>query len=274
MLSRKARVVVEDLELFLVWRVVVKPAGPIRRIRRVFVPAEEPVRSGHGGGVWFRLPGAGSLPVPFGNGMTPSHKPQYRAWTEAETLRLQELAGDMPFLMVCQQFNGWAVRNGIPPRSTSSLEKRLRRLGTSRRTHGSWLCVGDVARMLGKNRSTVLLWATNGWIRHHKAGSCSSVSRDDLIRLARERPRLYAGADRSNLLLLLEDEDLVTEILRQFPRRYCATGRGRRVRWMDTGQEFPTCRAAAKAANLHYTSVSKAIREGRPAAGLRFEAID
>lgn len=205
--------------------------------------------------------------------MTGSHKTQYRVWTDAEAWRLQELAGDMPFVMVVRQWNIWATANGIPHRTAHSMRKKLRSLGASGRACGSWLCVGDAAQMLGKHRSTILLWAQEGLVRYHKNGPHSCVNRDDIIKLARERPLLFAGVDRDNLLLVLEDEDLVDSILEQHPFAYCGTGRGRRVRWVDTGQVFSTYREAAKAANLHYTAVSKAVRQGRPAAGLRFELV-
>ena len=213
--------------------------------------------------------------MPFGIGMAARHKPQYRAWTPAETLQLQELAGDMPFVYVAQQFNNWASRHGIPHRSVASLHKKLRALGGSCRCSGTWLQIGDVAQMLGKSRSTISLWCHNHpWIRYHKAGHNSSVNRDDLIRLARERPQLYAGTDRDNLILLLEDEELADSILERFPRRYWAKGRGKRVRWTDTGQVFETLKDAAAATNLDYSSIGKALRQGRPAAGLRFEWLD
>lgn len=206
--------------------------------------------------------------------MSGSHKTQRRAWTKEEAWQLQELAGDMPFVLVVQQWNIWATRNGIPHRTSISLRRKLAAIGGTGRAFGSWLCLGDVARMLGKHRSTVLQWANAGFIRYHKGGPYSSVNRDDLIQLARERPQLFAGTDRDNLLLLLEDADLADSILERYPRRYWGVGRGRRVRRVDTGQVFATCQAAAQAANLHYTAITKALREGRPAAGMRFEWAD
>lgn len=179
----------------------------------------------------------------------------------------------MPFAMVVRKWNTWATGNGIPRRTAHGIRKKLRSLGASGRACGSWLCVGDVARMLGKHRSTILLWAQEGLVRHHKNGPHSCVNRDDIIKLARRRPLLFAGVDRDNLLLLLENEKLVSSILERYPCHYCGAGRGRRVRWVDTGQVFETYAEAAEAASLHYTSVSKAVREGRPAAGLRFELV-
>lgn len=210
----------------------------------------------------------------FGNSMADGCKTQYRAWSQAEALQLQELAGDMPFVMVVQQFNIWATRSGLPHRTATGIRKKLRSLGASTRACGSWIGVGDVARMLGKHRSTILAWASSGLIRHHKAGPHSTVNRDDLIKLARDAPLRFAGSDRTNLLLLLEDAELVDAILQRYPRPYCSTGRGRRVRWVDTGKVFATYQEAAEAANLHYSSISKALHEGRPAAGLRFEWAD
>lgn len=206
--------------------------------------------------------------------MAGSNRTQYRRWTEAETLWLQELAGDLPFHLVMSQFNHWAGKQGLPHRSPDSVRKKLRHLGTSRVPVGAWIRLGDVAQMLGKDRSTIRLWSTSGLLRYHRAGRYSSVNRDDLIRLARNRPRLFAGCDRSGLLLLLEDEALVTGILQRFPRRYSAAGRGRRVRWVDTGQVFPTYREASAAAHICRQAISAALRDGRTVAGMRFERAD
>jgi len=210
----------------------------------------------------------------FGIGMGGCNRTQYRRWTEDEALMLQELAGDMPFPRVCQQWNLWAAREGLPSRSSESLRRKLVELGVSRRVSGSWLCVGDVARMLGKSRSTIRLWCADGLIRHHKAGPYSSVSRDDLIQLARKRPRLFAGCDRGNLLLLLEDEDLVSSILERFPRRYWGMGRGRRIRRVDTGEVFATYREAAAAAHMSDKTIIKALQNGKLACGLQYELVE
>lgn len=211
--------------------------------------------------------------MPFQNRMTGRHITQRRYWSDAEVQQLLELAGDMPFPLVQQQFNYWATKNGLPHRSRDSLAKKLNGLGGSRQPVGQWVGTGDVAKMLGKNKSTIQLWVRAGYVRRHKAGPFSSIRRADLVKLARERPRLFAGCDRTNLLMLLEDEELVTSILQQYPRRYWAMGRGRRVRWVDTGQVFDCYKAAARAAHVSDKTICKALQEGRLAAGWRFELV-
>lgn len=197
----------------------------------------------------------------------------YRYWTEPETEKLLELVGDTPFLEVCRAWNSWAGRHGIAPRSPQSIRKKAQWLGESFICTGRWVRVGDVAQLLGKHRSAIQKWHKAGWIHCYIAGHQSCVQRDELRRLARERPRLFAGCEREGLFQLLEDERLADWILEQYPERYQSCRNGKRVLWVDRGTVFPSYAAAGRAAHVCPKAIRLSIIEGRRACGYRFALL-
>lgn len=197
----------------------------------------------------------------------------YRYWTQPEVEKLQELVGDLPFQIVWKEWNVWAKKNGLQPRSRASLQKKAQALGETQLCYGDWIRTGEVARLLGKHRSAIQNWYRAGWIRCYRAGRNTSTPRIDLRRLARERPRLFAGCNREGLMLLLEDERLVDGILLEHPERYPTIHQDIRVLWVDRGLVFPSYSAAAKAAHVSPSTIARSIREGRTAAGLRFALL-
>jgi hypothetical protein len=179
----------------------------------------------------------------------------------------------MPFKRVWREWNIWAKQQGLEPRSLMSLQKKAQALGETQACYGNWIGTGEVARLLGKHRSAIQNWYRAGWVRCHRAGRHSAVSRADLRRLARERPQLFAGSSHEGLVQLLEDERLADEIVTGFPQRYPTRNQSIRVLWVDRGLVFPSYAAASRAAHVSPSAIARAIREGRPAAGMRFELL-
>ena len=195
----------------------------------------------------------------------------YRYWTPPEIEKLLELAGDLPFASLVREWNRWAKLHDMPRRSSQSIRKKLTALGESTCTYGAWIRLGDVAALLGKDRSTIGLWARRGLVKYHRAASQSCILRADLKRLARRKPQLFAGCPRAGLVQLLEEEELADSILSAYPERYQSVVTGRRVLWVDKQQVFPS--AAARAANVSHHAIRKAIAEGRTTCGYRFERL-
>jgi len=194
----------------------------------------------------------------------------YRYWTAPEVERLLELVGETPFVHVCREWNRWANKEGIPNRSPQSIRKKLTGLGESTVCLGRWVRLGDVAHLLGKDRSTIQKWANAGWVSYIVYGHQSCILRADLRRLARERPILFAGCDRQGLVQLLEDEDLAESILAAYPQRYQSSINGKRVLWVDRMQAFPSYAAAGRAAHICSKAIRLGVIEGRPVCGYRF----
>lgn len=196
----------------------------------------------------------------------PLHK-----WTRVEVEMLEDLTGNSPFPAVVQQYNSWAKANGHPIRSRRALEHKVYTLVDSRASYGRWVGVGDVARALGRSHQTIWEWAQQGWIRRIHAGAASAVARDDLIRLAQERPTLFGGAPRDGLLLILEDHDLVDQICRDYPAMVGGMGGRYPIRWQ--GKVFPSIAQAARAAHVSPSAIRLGLKEGRLVCGMRFERV-
>lgn len=201
--------------------------------------------------------------------MTGSHK-TYRRWSAAEVDKLDEVVGMAPFDYACRRWNIWAGEQGIPYRSRQSLAKKAQELGLSRLAWGDWILVGEAARLLGKNRSTISNWVHAGWVTRFGTGRGSSIKRSDLRRLARQRPQLFGGVNRGDLVQLLESEDLADWVLEQYPQRWQDRHHGHQVWWVDRGLKFDSYAAAGRAAHVCSKSIRRAVLENRLVCGMRF----
>ena len=186
-------------------------------------------------------------------------------WTPQEQEHLSLLLGDQPFAVVVSMYRKWASTKAMPLRTPRAIKCQAYRLQQSLRPTGLWLSSSAIGEMLGKDRSTVKLWANNGWVKRRGR----VMSRAGVQQLARDRPWIFGGCNRSGMVQLLEDEALVDSILEAYPSRY---GRPMQVVCSTTGRRYRSARAAAKACYLDRCTVTTAIREGREAFGLRFEA--
>lgn len=191
-------------------------------------------------------------------------------WTAPETEMLLGLAGDVPSAMIPQLYNCWAHKNGFPSRSPNALRQRIEKLHASTRAVGTWLTTGGIAKILEISSSTV-----EGWARYykdmprkrygkHRTRKVNYFSRVELRRWAKKHMQLFGGIERSRLIMLLEDESLVDQIVAKYPRR--CNGliiNSRAVRCVETGETWPSVRAAAAALFVSRESVARSIRTGR-----------
>lgn len=194
---------------------------------------------------------------------------KWRSWQPAEVERLTALAGELPVPLLVQRWNAWARRVGLPPRTEASLRRKAMALGLSLVARGEWVMIGAAARQMGRSIGCMQEWTRHGWLRHRRG----VVWRPSLVALARERPHLFAGCDPDGLRQLLQDTELAEGILTAYPRCRAMPCRPRAVECVTTGQVFPSMRAAGRALHLDGSAVALAVREGRPAAGLRFRLV-
>lgn len=171
--------------------------------------------------------------------------------------------------LVLQRFNAWAKRQGLPPRSEASLRRKALGLGLSVVPQGEWVMIGAAARQIGRSIGCLQEWTRHGWLRHRRG----TVWRPSLVALARERPHLFAGCNPDGLRELLQDAALTDAILAAYPARRAMPCRPRAVECITTGQVFPSMRAAGRALHLDGSAVALAVREDRPAGGLRFRLV-
>lgn len=192
-------------------------------------------------------------------------------WTAAEECMLIEMAGDIPAPLLQRHYNQWAIRNRRPLRTRKALFVRLNRLGISRCAVGSWLTTGAIAAVLALPPTTVEKWSiTPGFKRQRfERGRRYYVRRDAFVEWARANMHRLGGLNRSRLLMLLEDEDLVDEILTRHPHRPQIAG----VRCVDDGRIWPSLAAAARDCHCDKSTLRLGLRTGRAVFGRRFERL-
>ncbi|MEB3169071.1 MAG: hypothetical protein VKK97_10120, partial [Synechococcaceae cyanobacterium] len=134
--------------------------------------------------------------------------------------------------LVHRRWNAWAQREGIPCRSEASLRRKALELGLSVVPDGQWVAVSIVRRHLERSQPCLYGWAEKGWIVHRPG----AVLRSSLVRLARQRPHLFAGCPADGLLALLRDPALVDALVMAYPKARAVPRRSQRVECLTTGQ--------------------------------------
>lgn len=189
-----------------------------------------------------------------------------KPWTDPENFYLVEIVGDIPRPMLHNAYNKWAAQHGHPRRTADAIRSQAIRLGLTFTPVGTWITKSEVARTLGVSEHRVNSWGHNYIdFPNRKLGGKSYLYRRDLIHWLRKHPHLLGGIDRQALFLLLEDEDLADEIAATYPFPPGAAP----VRRVDTGKIYPSHQAAADDLHVVRSSVTLAIREGRPCAGVQ-----
>lgn len=194
---------------------------------------------------------------------------KWRTWRPAEVEQLQALVGQLPMDLAVTRWNRWAARQGIPQRSEASLRRKAFELGLSLVPDGAWVAMGIARRHLGRSQQCLNDWAAAGWVRHRPG----ALQRASLMRLAKRRPHLFAGCPPEGLLALLRDPVLVAGLVAAYPSRRAVPRAPQAVQCESTGQVFASQRAAGRALHLDGSAIGKALREDRPAAGLRFRLV-
>lgn len=198
------------------------------------------------------------------------------AWTPAELLALEALAGNVPWPDAVAQYQQLAAERGWPLRNEHSLQVKCSAMGIScRARYGDWMTIYGLAELLGIGRNRVTRWVATARYRPTLApvqrAGINYIRRDSLRRFARRHPAEWAGIPAERMALALEDAELAAQIAAMRlhrPGDY-------RVRCIDTGEVFCSQRAAAERYHVDRSSITYALaRNGLvPSLGLRFERI-
>lgn len=191
---------------------------------------------------------------------------KWRTWRPSEVQRLQTLIGQAPMPLVTRRWNQWAAQHGVPPRSEAGLRRKAHAMGWSVACCGAWVTLAAAARLLTRSRRSLQSWMQQGLVVHRRG----VIQVASLRRLAQSRPWLFAGCPREGLLELLQDTGLVDQLVAAYPCRRSSPRAPHPVECISTGQRFESMRAAGRELYLDGSSIGKAIKEGREAAGLRF----
>lgn len=203
-------------------------------------------------------------------------------WSQRETEYLHSLVGDFPTPLIVRQYTRWAVKQGLPARSPYAIEQKLCKLGVSRIPVGRYITAGTLVKLLDISYTTVDRWVERGHLpayvfasgdpRVHGVRPPRRVfKRSDVVQLAIDSPRLFAGTPRDQLFLLLENADLADNLAAQYPRRF---GRDATpVECVETGQEYPSITAAAKAVYVTKNCLGEAMKRGSRAGGYHWRMV-
>ena len=193
------------------------------------------------------------------------------AWSEDEKHFLETLAGNFPSNELVKRFQNKSKREGWPTRTDGAVKTEIKRLGLS-----LW-CVWDnvnpseLARTLGVSRDRVELWCEKGLLPYrYVAGGKRAIELRGFTKFCRQHPGRLAGIDPERIEWLTRDSG-VGEAIAKLPPP--TLGYPQPVKRLDTGEEFPSVKAAARASCIHPSSLREAIARGGTSAGTKWQYV-
>jgi hypothetical protein len=209
--------------------------------------------------------------------MTASIRPR---WTAAETDRILDLAGDLPWPLALAAYHRWAADHGHPQRTDKALALYVQEQGGTIYAMGEWVTAGACCTAWHIKTGTM-----GRWLKRHRdilrpvqpTGALGRfyIRRANLRAFARQLPHLLGGIAAADLFLILEDQELSDHIATAFPRRPLSPVQKRPVRCIDTGVIYPSVRDAARAIPCSISAISQAVNgHASHALGLRWEPVE
>ena len=197
-------------------------------------------------------------------------------WTKGEIDIIEQLSTSMPPKRLYLTYCRMAADRGFPKRTEPAFRCKLRLLGIPLMPELDWYRLQQLADMFGGTRHSVAKLLKKG-LRAEKESQHGNqpwfVSRAELRRFARKHPGLLREFDADGLFIALEDRSLVELILAQplvrQPSRYNPT----RVKCVETGNVYPSYRAAARAVFVDGSAVHAAALRGHRAGGYHWVAL-
>ncbi len=101
------------------------------------------------------------VPTPSSLDMTePTPKRQWRRWTPEDLEALSDLAGELPWRMVVEQFN-----QARPPRTPKALTRQAEAMGLSIKPQGEFITTSAITVLTGYNNKKILNWILSGKLK-------------------------------------------------------------------------------------------------------------
>jgi hypothetical protein len=192
-------------------------------------------------------------------------------WSPEDVEMLAGLCGDMPWPLVVDAFGRWATRNGRPQRTENALLRLCNRRRIPRRTCGAWITTDAIMQLAQVTHGRVTRWIQSGELpaRKFNAGGIHYLKRADLRTFARRHPHEFGGVSLPALIQLLDNEQLAQRLHEmELPRPVQL----RPVRCVETGRQFESIRAAARACYVTHQRMLQVVgRPERTANGLHWE---
>jgi hypothetical protein len=197
-----------------------------------------------------------------------------QTWTPEQVASLESIAGSTYSPRICEEYNRWASKNGFCRRTRFAITSAMSRYKISRKAECGFVTSGCIAELLGVSLCVPQRWVEKGYISAVYSGKQRSpryYRRSDVVAMARRYPELLGGVSRDRLFLLLEDAELADAIASAYPRH---KGAGRPIQVVETGQVFPSIRAAAKAFYVCRQSIYFSITRNGTCAGFHWKYVE
>ena len=187
-------------------------------------------------------------------------------WEPEAELWLEEKAGTLPFRTLCQRFNTRAKRNNWALRNENAIKVKLQRLNLGKKCTVDNFTRRELARALGISPDRIRGWTRAGLPWTKVARNQSAIRVTDLRAWLLENPQWATGISEQELGWIIGKDAAETIAQADHSDR----GYAKPVICLDTGEVFPSVKAASRAKYIDHRSISGAIRRNGKAAGLRW----
>ena len=191
-------------------------------------------------------------------------------WEPDAEMWLEEKAGTLPFNALCHQFNKMATRRGWGKRSDNAIHVKVQRLNLSKKCTEDNMTRRELARALGIKPDRVRSWTRNGLSWKKVARNQSAIRMDDLREFLLFNPERATGVPEQELGWLIGEKAAAIIANAEHSTR----GYPRPVICIDTGEKYPSIKAAARAKFVVHSSIRRAIQRGGKSAGYRWAYLD
>ena len=199
----------------------------------------------------------------------PAPKRQWRRWTPEDLEALSDLAGELPWRMVVEQFN-----QARPPRTPKALTRQAEAMGLSIKPQGEFITTTAIAVLTGYNNKKILNWILSGKLkavyRYKPKNNHWCISRKALWEFAKKHPHQFGGIGHSELTQLFDSEAHASEIVAMKLPRLRHTVE---VECIETGQRYKSIKEASAAAFVCKSGISASINHGWAANGLHYRRV-
>lgn len=192
-------------------------------------------------------------------------------WTAEEEEVLFGLVGDLPWSVTVRIYNQWATSNDYSRRTARALHRRVNVAGYSIKATGTWIDIPTVAELLGKSGECIRRWVREGHISGYREGTKWYIKKKSLRSFARKHHELFSARPRDQLFLLLDDEQLATQLSQMPSGRN--TGRETPIVCIETGRVYSSYRAAAQSVFVSRQAITSAVRRGTTSAGYHWRRV-
>jgi len=198
-------------------------------------------------------------------------------WSQAEIEELERLVGDFPWSRVLAHFRAAASEYEWPHRTEGAIRAKAEEIAGSRIACGKWVRLSLIQQITGVTAPAAMRWVHQGLLpallEGHSGRGTYYVNRAGLRQFAQKHPHYFSGLSVSDLAALFDLNSPLVDRFAAMPRQRLV-GQPRPVRCLETGEEYPSAAAAARAIYVTPSAVRAAIYKQTPAAGKHWRYID